>query len=142
MKYLSLPLLALAALFLFAGPVAAAEAPPRISLGPLADTYERLRPLATVLFVAVGLGAAMLRVWHALTGMAQSARDGGVSSGPSASALVGSIVSIVILVALAVFLLWNWVDVVNAVIDIFWSLTSDVGSVADPSSAPSASPTP
>lgn len=142
MKYLSLPLVAFVALFVMVGPVAAAEAPPRITLGPLADTYERLRPLATVLFVGVGLAAAMLRVWHALTGMAQSARDGGVSSGPSASALVGSIVSIVILVALAVFLLWNWVDVVNAAIDLFWSLTADVETVANEAVSPSASPTP
>ena len=117
---------------------------PHVTLGPFEETYLRLRPLATVLFVGVGLGAALLRLWHTLTGMAQAAQSGATGGGPSASSLVGSILSIVILVALSVFLLWNWVDVVNGAIDMFWGLTQDtnLNAPVEASPAPSVTPAP
>lgn len=130
-----------AILALAAAPVAlGAEPPPRISLGSLEGVYIQIRPWIALAFVAMGLVAAVSRLWQVL-GMVGGTSLLGTNSGqsPTIGGVFTNMLLIVGTVAAAILLLYTWVDIVNAAIGIFWSIMD--GSTPAPA-APAATPPP
>ena len=123
------------ALVMLAAPAvfAASDQPPVITLGNLDSIYLQIRPWIAMAFVAMGLVAAVSRLWSVLgtVGGTSLLGSGGGSGGHATiGAIVTTILLIVGVVAAAILLLFSWLDVINGTVGILWSVMD--GSVAPP----------
>jgi len=113
--------------------LAASSTPPVVSLGPLQNLYDQLTPWVALAFVAMGLVAAVSRLWQVLGNVGGTNMFG--SSGPGSNNSIGSILTTLIMivgvVAAAEVLLFYWIPLINGAISILWSIMD--GSVAPPS---------
>jgi hypothetical protein len=120
--------LAALGIVVLATPTLAASAQ-HISLGQFGPTYVRLLPFIVLAFVVLGFAMAISRAFHILSGMGR----GGMIEGQGrnvwhearATELLTSLAAIVVLVVVAIFLAYNWVDIINAGLDFFYSLLNN-----------------
>lgn len=132
-----------------------ANSAPEVSLGRFEGIYLAIRPLATIAFVAMGLWAAMRRLWGTLTSMGNTPKND--NAGPYGSniydapderrgfgigAILAPIAYIGLIVGVAVFILWFGIDMLNGAMRFVWEALYGGATLVDSTPAPDPSVTP
>ena len=132
-----------------------ANGAPEVSLGRFEGIYLAIRPLATIAFVAMGLWAAMRRLWGTLTSMGNTPKND--NAGPYGSnaydapderrgfgigAILAPIAYIGLIVGVAVFILWFGIDMLNGAMRFVWEALYGGGGLPSPSTLPDPSALP
>ena len=144
---LALSMLAATALPVFA-------AAPHITLPDgMMGFYERIRVFVAVALVVVGLVAVVTKIWNSLTGHVSmggggggggGGYNGGGGGGFRAGEILQSVGAVVVLVVVGIFLLYNWLGLVNGALELAWSVGDGDFTDAAPAGTPhpAADPTP
>lgn len=132
-----------------------ANGAPEVSLGRFAGIYEAMKPLVTIAFVAMGLWAAMRRLWGTLTSMGNTPKNDTAGlygsnaydapderRGFGIGAILAPIAYIGLIVGVAVFILWFGIEMLNGAMRFVWEALYGGATLVDATPAPDPSVTP